>query len=60
LVTSLLASAFGKVIGWSVEMVVQKSNKKLVGLATNKCVKITGGYVASRFMKLPNFSCLPF
>jgi len=56
----LLVGAFGKIIGWCVKMEDSKSNKKLVGLAMKQCAKEKGGYVVSTFMKLLDFSSLPF
>jgi len=50
-VSLLLASVFGKITSWSVKMEDPKLDRKFIGLATNRCVKIKGEYMAA-FMKL--------
>jgi len=57
-ISSLLA--FGRITGWSVKMEDSKPYKKLVGLATKRCAKINGGYLAVASIKLSNFSHLQF
>jgi len=59
-VSSLLAGTFEKINSWSVKMEDSKLDKKLIGLATNWCAKINGGYFTVASMKLSNFSCLQF
>jgi len=59
-VSSLLASVIGKIIGWSVKIENPKLNKKFIGLVINLWSKLKGGYVATAFMKLSDFSHFPF
>jgi len=37
-----------------------KLNKNFARLATDQCATIKGGYIVVAFIKLPNFSRLPF